>query len=175
MPNPSILRPDFVASPRRVRVVLGGEVIAQSEATVLVRGARTIPIYYFPQTDVNTEFLKPSGRVEAVDTKRDATYWNVAAGGKSAENAAWSFTTSSSNHWSICANATYFFMIFASGVGCLSMPGILTTGSMWWTAGGQFGWLRAARIWPQARRPGSCSRPDCRCVTTSRGMMCEWT
>jgi uncharacterized protein (DUF427 family) len=93
MPNPSILRPDFVASPRRVRVVLGGEVIAQSEATVLVRGARTIPIYYFPQTDVNTEFLKPSGRVEAVDTKRDATYWNVAAGGKSAENAAWSFTT----------------------------------------------------------------------------------
>ena len=93
MPNPSILRPDFVASPRRVRVVLGGEVIAQSEAPVLVRGARTIPIYYFPQTDVNTEFLKPSGRVEAVDTKGDATYWNVAAGGKSAENAAWSFTT----------------------------------------------------------------------------------
>ena len=87
-----ILRPDFVPSPRRVRVVFGGEVLAQSDATILVRGERTIPIYYFPKTDVKAGFLQPGGRVNAVDGKGNATFWNIAAADKNAENAAWSFS-----------------------------------------------------------------------------------
>lgn len=92
MSNP-IQRPDFVPSPRRVRVMFGGEVIAQSEATILVRNERTIPVYYFPPSDVAAGMLKLSDQVKAVEGKGDTTFWDVAAGDKVAKNAAWSFAS----------------------------------------------------------------------------------
>ena len=86
-----IQRPDFVPSPRRVRAEFGGEIIAQSDATILVRGDSGIPIYYFPQEHVTLGHPHPSGRVVTVETKGNATFWNVGVGDRLAENAAWTF------------------------------------------------------------------------------------
>ena len=56
-----IQRPDFVPSPRRVRAEFGGEIIVQSDATILVRGDRGIPVYYFPQEHVTLGHPTPGG------------------------------------------------------------------------------------------------------------------
>ena len=82
---------DYFPSPRRVRVLFGGEVIARSDATLLVRNERGLPVYYFPLGDVTLAFLERSGHVDRFAGKGEATYWDVGAGGKSAKNAAWSF------------------------------------------------------------------------------------
>jgi len=94
-----IQRPDFVESLRRVRAEFCGEIIAQSDATILVRGDRGILVYYFPREHANLEHLQPSGQVVTMEAneggKGDATFWHVGVGENLAENAAWTFNDTS--------------------------------------------------------------------------------
>lgn len=78
-------------SPRRVRVVLGGETIADSKHARLVREADVLPVYYFPQEDVRMDLLTPSQRTTRCPFKGEASYWSIDAGGKRADEAAWSY------------------------------------------------------------------------------------
>jgi uncharacterized protein (DUF427 family) len=74
--------PPFVEpSPRRVRVRLGGTVVADSRrAQLLVQyGPAGLPTYYLPMADVRPGVL--------VDETADG--WSVAAGGRRADAAAW--------------------------------------------------------------------------------------
>jgi uncharacterized protein (DUF427 family) len=78
-------------SPRRVRVVFGGETLADSKRAVLLREAKRLPAYYFPQQDVRMDFMQPSGRRTPDDHKGEAVYWTLRANSKTVENAAWSY------------------------------------------------------------------------------------
>src|SRR5919108_521322 len=80
-------------SPRHVRVFFGGEAIADSKRAKLVREAEVLPAYYFPKGDVRTDLFILSEYTTQCPIKGDATYWSVRAGGKSAEDAAWSYAT----------------------------------------------------------------------------------
>ena len=82
---------DFEESPRRVRVTFGGETIADTKHAMLVREAGRVPVYYFPRADVRTDLMTPTDRHTRCPYKGDASYWNVSAGGKTAENAVWSY------------------------------------------------------------------------------------
>lgn len=82
-------------SPRHVRVFFGGETIADSKHAKLVREPEVLPAYYFPKEDVRTELFTPSAYKAHCPVKGDAAYWSVRAGGKSAENAAWSYVAPS--------------------------------------------------------------------------------
>ena len=82
---------EFVPVQKWVRVFLGGWVIADSKRPLLLRQARGTPVYYFPQEDVRMEALAPSEHRTLSDTFGKAFYWNVQAGGKVAENAAWQY------------------------------------------------------------------------------------
>ncbi len=82
---------DFEESPRRVRVRFGGETLADTRRAVLVREAGHVPVYYFPPDDVRMEFLKPSDHHTRCPVKGEASYWDVVAGGRTAESAAWSY------------------------------------------------------------------------------------
>jgi uncharacterized protein (DUF427 family) len=78
-------------SPRRVRIVFGGDTVADSKRAVLLREAKCLPVYYFPQQDIRMEFMQPSGRRTRDEHKGEAVYWTLRADSKTAENAAWSY------------------------------------------------------------------------------------
>jgi uncharacterized protein (DUF427 family) len=76
-------------SPKRIRVQLGGETIADSRAAVLLHESGHQPVYYFPPGDVNAEFLEPTDHHSHCPKKGDASYYTVRAGEAVAENVAW--------------------------------------------------------------------------------------
>jgi uncharacterized protein (DUF427 family) len=79
-------------SPRHVRVFFGGAIIADSKRAKLVRETDVLPAYYFPRADVRTDFLIASEHKSRCPLKGEAAYWSIRAGGKSADNAAWSYS-----------------------------------------------------------------------------------
>jgi uncharacterized protein (DUF427 family) len=82
---------EFIASPRRVRVVFGGETIADSTDMRLLREPNHVPVYYFPMEDVRMELLQPTDHHSHCPWKGHASYFTVSAGGRTAENAAWTY------------------------------------------------------------------------------------
>ena len=81
----------FEDSPRRVRVVFEGETVADSKRAKLMHETGLLPIYYFPQEDVRSEFLEQSDHSTHCPFKGDASYWSVKVGERVAENAAWGY------------------------------------------------------------------------------------
>jgi uncharacterized protein (DUF427 family) len=79
-------------SPRHVRVMFGGETIADSKRVKLVREPEVLPAYYFPKADVRTELFVPSQHKSRCSVKGEASYWSIQAGAQRAENASWSYT-----------------------------------------------------------------------------------
>lgn len=92
-------------SPRHVRVIFNGEILADSRRAKLVRETDVLPVYYFPRGDVRKNFLAASPYKTECPYKGVASYWNISAGGKKAENAVWSYenplpeTTDIANHF----------------------------------------------------------------------------
>jgi uncharacterized protein (DUF427 family) len=82
---------DFIPCAKRVRVMFGGETIADSTAVMMLKETRHLPVYYFPRGDVRTDLLRPTEHSTFCPFKGDAVYWSVTAGGKTAENAVWSY------------------------------------------------------------------------------------
>jgi len=81
----------IVETPKRVRVIFGGETIADSPRALLLREAHCLPVYYFPKEDVRAEALEASEFKTNCPYKGAASYWSVKVGNKVAENAAWSY------------------------------------------------------------------------------------
>ncbi len=76
-------------------MLFGGVVIADSRrAIVLWEPPRPTPTYYIPQEDVRMELLVPSGHTRQSQAMGQASYWNVEATPRIAENAAWSYPQS---------------------------------------------------------------------------------
>ena len=78
-------------SPKRVRVVFGGETVADSRRAKLLHEAGLLPVYYFPQEDVRSELLEESDHTTHCPFKGDASYWSVRVGDRVAENAVWGY------------------------------------------------------------------------------------
>jgi len=78
-------------SPRRVRVELGGETVADSRRVMLLHEAGRLPVFYFPLDDVRMDLLERTDHTTTSPLKGTATWYTVRAGGKTEENAAWSY------------------------------------------------------------------------------------
>ncbi|HET7479697.1 MAG TPA: DUF427 domain-containing protein [Rubrobacteraceae bacterium] len=78
-------------SPRRVRVMFGGETVADSRRVKLLHETGHLPVYYFPEEDVRMDLLEATDHSTHCPFKGDASYWSVKAGGKVAENAVWGY------------------------------------------------------------------------------------
>jgi len=76
-------------TPKRIRVEVGGEVIADSRRAMLLHEGGQQPIYYFSPEDVRTELLVPSDRHTHCPKKGDASYYTIRAGGEVVEAGAW--------------------------------------------------------------------------------------
>jgi len=78
-------------SVKRFRVFLGDRAVADSVGCKLLFEAGHQPVIYFPAEDVAMDLLASTAHSTHCPHKGDARYWTVSAGGKTAENAAWSY------------------------------------------------------------------------------------
>jgi uncharacterized protein (DUF427 family) len=76
-------------TPKRIRVQVGGEVIADSRRAMLLHESGLQPTYYFPPQDVRADVLAPTDRHTHCPKKGDASYYTITAGGETVENGAW--------------------------------------------------------------------------------------
>jgi len=74
---------------RRIRVVLGGVTVADSKRAQLLYLPPPHNAYAFPREDVRWDLIRESGATDAVSGLGTVKLWSVEAGGKTAENAAW--------------------------------------------------------------------------------------
>src|SRR4051794_26019587 len=78
-------------SPRRVRAVFGGTVVADSKRVLLLRERRHVGVYYFPMDDVRMDLLETSERTSHCPYKGDASYWSIVVDGQRADDAVWAY------------------------------------------------------------------------------------
>jgi uncharacterized protein (DUF427 family) len=78
---------------KRVRVYLGGEVVADTKAPLLVWENPHYPAYYLPMADVRAT-LVPTATTKHSPSRGDATFFTVKAGAREAVDAAWQYTDS---------------------------------------------------------------------------------
>lgn len=76
-------------SPKRVRVMAGGEVVADSRRAMLLQESALQPIYYFPPEDVRSEFLEESDRHTRCPKKGEASYYTIRVGDHVVDAGAW--------------------------------------------------------------------------------------
>jgi uncharacterized protein (DUF427 family) len=76
-------------SPKRIRVVVAGEEIADSRGAMLLQESGHQPIYYFPPEDVRSEFLEPSERHTRCPKKGEASYYTIRVGDHVVDAGAW--------------------------------------------------------------------------------------
>jgi uncharacterized protein (DUF427 family) len=76
-------------TPKRLRVQVGGETIADSRRAMLLHESGHQPIYYFPPEDVRTDLLEPASRHTHCPKKGDASYYTIRAGDQVVEAGAW--------------------------------------------------------------------------------------
>ena len=78
-------------SPRRVRIVLGDQTVADSNDVLLVPPPARTPPYLFPREHVRSDLLEPSERRRSDPGMGEGTYWTVQAGARRAVDAAYSW------------------------------------------------------------------------------------
>jgi uncharacterized protein (DUF427 family) len=78
-------------SSRRVRVIFGGETVADSRSVKLLHETGHLPLYYFPQQDVRMDPLEATDHTTHCPFKGDASYRSVKVGARVAENAVWGY------------------------------------------------------------------------------------
>jgi uncharacterized protein (DUF427 family) len=76
-------------TPRRVRVIVGEETVADSRRAFLLHESGLQPIYYFPPEDVRQDLLEPSDKHTHCPKKGDASYYTIRAGDRVVQSGAW--------------------------------------------------------------------------------------
>ncbi len=83
--------PRLEATPKKVRVIFGGETVAESERCYRVLETSHPPVYYIPREDIREEFLvRASGR-SFCEFKGSASYWSLKVGDRVSPTAGWSY------------------------------------------------------------------------------------
>ena len=78
-------------NPRRVRVVFEGKIIADSGRALTLKESDYPAVQYIPRADVDMSAMVPTQHHTQCPYKGEASYFALKAGGKTAENAVWSY------------------------------------------------------------------------------------
>ena len=87
----------FEPTARKIRVEFNGETIAETTNAMLMIEHPGELHYYFPQDDVNSNFLAASDHTEKSGYKGTSTFWHLQVGDKVSENAAWTYPETKDN------------------------------------------------------------------------------
>jgi uncharacterized protein (DUF427 family) len=90
-PRDPYSRIDVYPTLRRVRVLLGGEVLADSRRAKILFEAGLPPRYYLPEEDVRTELLEPSRTTSRCAYKGSASYWHARIGDALHDDLVWTY------------------------------------------------------------------------------------
>jgi uncharacterized protein (DUF427 family) len=75
----------------RVRVLAGGNVIADSRNALTLRESDYPAVQYIPRSDVNMQLLARTDNETYCPYKGDAAYYSITPGGERAINAVWTY------------------------------------------------------------------------------------
>ncbi len=81
--------PRVEAVPERLRVIVDGEVLADTTRGFRVLETAGAPVYYFPPADVRMDRLEASPHHSVCEWKGDASYYRYTRGDRTIENVAW--------------------------------------------------------------------------------------
>ncbi len=84
-------RVDVLHSSRHVRVVVGGETVAESHRPRLLFETSLPTRYYIPKVDVRMDLLEPSPTTTRCPYKGKASYWSVRVGDRVFEDFVWGY------------------------------------------------------------------------------------
>jgi uncharacterized protein (DUF427 family) len=92
-PRSPDVRVDVLDSSRHVRVMLDGELLADSERPRILFETGLPPRYYLSKTDVRMDFLTPTDSQTACPYKGWANYWSLELGDVTHDDIAWGYRT----------------------------------------------------------------------------------
>jgi uncharacterized protein (DUF427 family) len=78
-------------SGKHVRVIFSGKTIADTTRALELNEAGYRPVFYIPRSDADMAALTRTALHSHCPYKGEASYFTIAAGGRSAENAVWSY------------------------------------------------------------------------------------
>jgi uncharacterized protein (DUF427 family) len=78
-------------NPNRVRVVLGGFILAETTEALTLHEASLPPVHYIPRKDVRMDLLDRTAHHSRCPFKGQASYFTASSGGMVVENAVWSY------------------------------------------------------------------------------------
>ncbi|MDB5511990.1 MAG: hypothetical protein JWR08_1473 [Enterovirga sp.] len=78
-------------NPNRIRIVLGGVIVAETTRAMTLREGTFPPVHYVPREDAQLDLFDRTERQSHCPYKGDATYFTVTAGGLERRDAAWSY------------------------------------------------------------------------------------
>jgi uncharacterized protein (DUF427 family) len=103
-PRPPRLEP----VPERLRVVVGGEVLADTVAGVRVLETAGAPVYYFPRGDVRMDRLVASPHASFCEWKGEAGYLTYDHAGRRIENVGWTYRDPAPPYRAIAGHVAFY-------------------------------------------------------------------
>lgn len=74
---------------KKIKIIFGGEVIAETFRAKRVLETSHPPVYYIPPEDVKKEYLSPAGNNSYCEWKGEASYFHLTVGDKIVRYACW--------------------------------------------------------------------------------------
>lgn len=87
--HPIVIAPN----PNRIRVMLGGAIIAETTRALALKEGTYPPVQYIPRDDVQLDLFERTERRSHCPYKGDASYFTITAGGLERRDGAWSYET----------------------------------------------------------------------------------
>jgi uncharacterized protein (DUF427 family) len=76
-------------TPKRIRVEVAGETVADSRNALILQESGLQPVYYFPLDDVRDDLFEPTERHTKCPIKGEASYYSIKVGDREVKNGAW--------------------------------------------------------------------------------------
>jgi uncharacterized protein (DUF427 family) len=92
----------------RLRVIFGGETIADTTSGHRVLETSHPPVYYIPPVDIAQQYLRSASSSSWCEFKGHAKYWSLDVNGLTAENAAWSYPAPSAAFVKIADHLAFY-------------------------------------------------------------------
>ncbi|MDQ3131995.1 MAG: DUF427 domain-containing protein [Acidobacteriota bacterium] len=89
--------PKLELTNKHLKIIFGGEIIAETNRAFRVLETSHPPVYYFPPEDVRTEFLLEATGASFCEWKGRAGYFDLQVGEKIVVNAAWFYASPTRN------------------------------------------------------------------------------
>ncbi|MCF4126943.1 DUF427 domain-containing protein [Methylobacterium sp. SyP6R] len=78
-------------NPHRIRVMLGGTIVAETTRALTLREGGMPPVQYIPRDDAEMDLFDRTEHRTHCPHKGDASYYSLTAGGIERANAVWSY------------------------------------------------------------------------------------